>query len=66
LGEEAQKQTHFIPGIAALFIEAGGAPPPVAKRDRLSSAWHAGRQDEERPPRQAPSLASERKDNAAP
>jgi hypothetical protein len=33
-----------MPGFAALFMEAGGAPPPVARRDRLSSVWHAGRE----------------------
>jgi len=41
---ELQKQSHFMPGFAALFTEAGGAPLPVARRDRLSSVWHAGRE----------------------
>jgi len=38
---------------------------PAARRRRLSSGWHAGRKTTERPARQPPSLASERRDNEA-
>jgi hypothetical protein len=41
---EVQKQSHFILGIAALFMEAGGVPPPSCEDAlRLSPGRHAGR-----------------------
>jgi hypothetical protein len=41
------------------------AIPPPSGEDalRLSSVWHAGRKSAERPSRQPPSLASERRDS---
>src|SRR5271156_2515998 len=45
------------------LTEAGGAPPPSGEdARRRSSGWHAGRKFKERPARQPPSLASERRD----
>jgi len=61
---ELQKQSHFIPGIAALFMEASGVPPPSGEDAlRLSPGRHAGRKSEERPARRPPSLARERGDS---
>src|SRR5580698_2354693 len=45
------------------LTEPGGAPSPSGEdARRRSSGWHAGRKFKERPARQPPSLASERRD----
>ena len=40
---ECAKTKPLYPGKCWVFIEASGAPPPVAPRDRLSSASHGSR-----------------------
>jgi hypothetical protein len=37
------KTKPLYPPNCWVFMEAGGAPPPVAKRDRLSSVRHSSR-----------------------
>jgi hypothetical protein len=40
----SSRTNPLCPWIRWVFLEAGGAPLPVARRDRLSSVWHAGRE----------------------
>ena len=56
-------ESHDAPILAPPFFGVCITPPPRAQRARLSSGWHAGRKSAERPSRQPPSLASERRDS---
>jgi hypothetical protein len=60
---ESAKTNPLLARNCCVLTEAGGAPPPSGEDAlRLSSGWHAGRKFKERPARQPPSLASERRD----
>ena len=43
---KSAKTNPLYPRNCCVFMEAGGAPPPVAQRDRLSSVRHVGRRSQ--------------------
>jgi hypothetical protein len=57
--QKAQKQTHFVRGIAAFFMEAGGAPPPRTQRARSQQSVTVLASKPSREPRRTASLAGE-------